>query len=149
VLTEGAYTKLVQEHLAQANYWHDPTDESGYRARCNFLPDVNNDGHINPVYRSNLQSVHRFVMVKFLNDTIVIPRESEWFGFYAPGQDTTVLSLQETALYTEDWLGLKAMDQAGKLVFLSTDGEHLQFTDQWFLENLLPFFNVTTAQWQR
>ena len=32
---------------------------------------------------------------------MVQPRESEWFGFYAPGQDIDVLPLNQTALYTE------------------------------------------------
>mmetsp|Transcript_12246 Transcript_12246/g.31049 ORF Transcript_12246/g.31049 Transcript_12246/m.31049 type:complete len:328 (-) Transcript_12246:81-1064(-) len=148
-LTTAAYTDLIQAHVAQSNYWHDPTDEAGYRAKCNFLPDINNDGSLNQSYRENLQSVNKFVMVKFLNDTIVIPRESEWFGFYAPGQDTTTQTLQESTLYQEDWLGLKEMDQRDQLVFLSTEGEHLQFTDQWFLDNLLPYLNVTTEQWPR
>ena len=41
------------------------------------------------------------VLVQFLNDTVVIPRESEWFGFYTPGQDKELQTLQESTLYTE------------------------------------------------
>lgn len=40
-------------------------------------------------------------MVKFLTDTMVVPQESEWFGFYTPGQDQEVLPLQQTQLYLE------------------------------------------------
>jgi len=29
------------------------------------------------------------------------------------------------------------MDEAGKLKFLSIDADHLRFTDQWFLENII------------
>jgi palmitoyl-protein thioesterase len=36
-----------------------------------------------------------------MNDTVVQPRESEWFGFYAPGQDKTVLPLEQTPLYQQ------------------------------------------------
>lgn len=39
----------------------------------------------------------------------------------------------------QDRLGLAAMDRAGKLVFLATAGDHLQFTREWFTQNLLPY----------
>ena len=56
---------------------------------------------INEKYRENLKKLENFVMVKFLRDSMVIPIESEWFGFYAPGQDKEVLPLRNTTLYTE------------------------------------------------
>lgn len=33
------------------------------------------------------------------------------------------------------------MDKAGKLVFLATEGDHLQFTREWFTQNLLPYLH--------
>jgi hypothetical protein len=49
-------------------------------------------------------------MVKFTEDTVVVPRESEWFGFY--GEDgKAIVPLENSPLYTEDWLGLKAMNE--------------------------------------
>ena len=62
----------------------------------------------------------------------------QWFGFYAPNQDKTVIPLQQSTLYTEDWLGLKQMDNNGQLVFMTSPGDHLQFTDEWFKENIVP-----------
>lgn len=38
-------------------------------------------------------------MVKFNNDTMVEPIETEWFGFYKPGQSSEVVTLQESDLY--------------------------------------------------
>lgn len=55
-------------------------------------------------------AVKKFVMVKFTDDTVVVPRESEWFGFYGKTGKTIVL-LEESPMYTEDWLGLKAMNE--------------------------------------
>ena len=46
-------------------------------------------------------SLKNFVMVKFLRDSVVVPRESEWFGFYSPGQDSEVLPLQKMRIYQE------------------------------------------------
>lgn len=56
---------------------------------------------VNENYLINLKKLDNFVMVKFLADSMVVPRESEWFGFYAPGQDVEVLPLQQTKLYLE------------------------------------------------
>lgn len=39
----------------------------------------------------------------------------------------------------QDRLGLAAMEKAGKLVFLASEGDHLQFTREWFDTNLLPY----------
>lgn len=76
-------------------------------------------------------------MVKFTSDTVVDPRETEWFEFYAPGQAVTILPLNESAIYTEDRIGLRAMDKAGKLVFLESPGNHLQFTEEFLQEKIV------------
>ncbi|KAM4048438.1 palmitoyl-protein thioesterase 1 isoform 2-T2 [Anomaloglossus baeobatrachus] len=138
-LNAGAYTKLVQEHLVQAEYWHDPLNEEHYRNGSIFLADINQERGINESYRRNLETLEKFVMVKFLRDSMVDPVDSEWFGFYRPGQSKETITLQESSLYTEDRLGLREMDKAGKLVFLATDGDHLQFSEEWFNEHIIPF----------
>jgi len=146
MLNMGAYLPFVQNHLVQAEYWQDPFNEDKYLKHCVFLPDINNNLQVqNATYKKNMISLANFVMVQFLNDTMVQPKESEWFGFYAPGQDKEVLTLQETPLYQEDWLGLKEMDQNGRLTFLATIGNHLQFTKEWFIQNIVPFLNNTLS----
>ena len=71
-------------------------------------------------------------MIKFLEDTVVIPRESQWFGFYRIGQTQEILAYNETALYIEDWIGLKSLDEAGKLDFVECPGGHTQWTNKFF-----------------
>ncbi|XP_068121486.1 palmitoyl-protein thioesterase 1 [Hyperolius riggenbachi] len=137
----GVYTKTIQEHLVQAEYWHDPIHEEEYRNSSIFLADINQERGINESYKHNLQTLNKFVMVKFLKDTMVDPPESEWFGFYKPGQGKETITLQESSLYSEDRLGLREMDKAGKLVFLATEGDHLQFSEEWFNEKILPFLH--------
>ncbi|KAK3863644.1 hypothetical protein Pcinc_030607 [Petrolisthes cinctipes] len=137
LLDYGAYNSWIQSGLVQAQYWHDPLHVEEYRNKSIFLADINNEKVINEAYRTNLKKLETFVMVKFLTDTMVVPQESEWFGFYAPGQDNEVLPLQQTQLYLEDRLGLKEMDGAGKLHFLTQPGGHLAFTDEWFLQEIV------------
>lgn len=47
--------------------------------------------------------------------------------------------LKPTSIPVQDRLGLAAMDKAGKLVFLATEGDHLQFSREWFNAHLLPY----------
>ncbi|XP_013854924.1 palmitoyl-protein thioesterase 1 isoform X1 [Austrofundulus limnaeus] len=137
-LNRGAYSDLVQKHLVQAQYWHDPLNDDLYRKYSLFLADINQERVVNETYKKNLLQLEKFVMVKFLQDTVVDPVDSEWFGFLKTGQAKETETLQESVLYKEDRLGLAVLDKAGKLVFLSADGDHLQFPEGWFQKNLLP-----------
>jgi len=137
----GVYDSFVQRHLAQSNYWHDPWNPSEYEKYCIYLPDINNEITINQQYKQNMISLNSFVMVKFTLDTMVQPIESEWFGFYESGSDSVVLPMRNTTLYQQDWIGLKTLDSQNKLQFMSVAGNHLQFTDQWFIQNIIPLLN--------
>uniref|UniRef100_A0A8B9Z0S5 Palmitoyl-protein thioesterase 1 n=1 Tax=Buteo japonicus TaxID=224669 RepID=A0A8B9Z0S5_9AVES len=125
-------------HL-RTEYWHNPLKEEDYRKNSIFLADINQERGINETYKKNLMALKKFVMVKFLNDTMVDPPISEWFGFYKSGQAKETIPLKETSLYTEDRLGLQEMDKAGKLVFLGVKGDHLHFSEEWFYTTILPF----------
>ncbi|VVD03240.1 palmitoyl-protein thioesterase 1 [Leptidea sinapis] len=137
LLNYAAYYSWVQKALVQATYWHDPLNEELYKVHSEFLSDVNNEVSINKTYIDNLSNLEHFVMVKFENDTMVQPKETEWFSFYEPGQAKKIITLQESDIYLQDRLGLKKMDEAGKLVFLSQPGDHLRFTEKWFFEKIM------------
>ena len=68
---------------------------------------------------------------------MVSPRDTEWFGYYKPGQGKVMIPYNETNLYTEDWIGLRKLDNEGKVDFLSVEGNHLQFTDEFFIHNII------------
>ncbi|OQR70387.1 palmitoyl-protein thioesterase 1-like [Tropilaelaps mercedesae] len=138
VLDYGAYWSWVQGEVVPAQYWHDPTDEATYRANSIFLADINNENRVNESYRDNLKKLEKLVLVKFGADTVVQPRESSWFGWYKPGQDQVVMDWKETTLYKEDTIGLKALDEAGKVDLIEVSGaDHLQMSEEWFTENIV------------
>lgn len=140
MLTVVAYTGFIQNHIVQAQYWHDPMNEAEYRKASVFLADINQENEKNPSYKANMLKLKNFVMVKFLRDSMVEPMESEWFGFYKAGQAKDVNTLFETPIYTEDWLGLKEMNNTGRLHFLSLDTDHLEFPESWFISNIINKF---------
>merc|ERR1711916_135452 len=137
LLNLGAYEKFVQDHLVQAQYWKDPEEIPKYLEVSQFLADINNERQTkNATYKENLIKLNKFVMVKFTEDTMVQPRESEWFGEYVPGQAVATHNYTQTAAYKGDWIGLKTLDQAGKLKFFAIKGNHLQFPTSWLGDNI-------------
>ena len=57
-------------------------------------------------------------------------------------QDNETVDLQSTTLYKEDWLGLKSLDEQGKLVFLEQEGDHMDHNEDWFIKNIVKPFLV-------
>lgn len=140
LLNYAAYLSWVQHFLTQATYWHDPLNEVKYIDGSTFLADINNEKTINKTYVTNLLKLENLVLVRFDNDSIVQPVDTEWFGFYKPGQDKETQTLQESDIYQKDRLGLRQMENSGKLHFLASPGNHLQFSWPWFTENIVNVF---------
>ena len=113
--------------------------EETYRQASIFLADINQERSFNEQYKTNLMKIRNLILVKFLRDTMVTPHDSEHFGFYAAKDTSKIIPLRESSLYTNDLLGLKVMDEQSRVKFLESDTDHLQFTDQWFIDNIIPF----------
>jgi len=138
LLNYGAYVDFVQNILVQAQYWHDPLHFETYVEKSLFIAEINNEKAVkNESYAVNLASLENFVMVKHNQDSMVEPRESSHFEFYTPGQADVLQPLRETPLYTEDRIGLKALDEAGRLHFLAVEGNHLEFSRDWFIQEIV------------
>lgn len=92
-------------------------------------------------YRENFTKLQNLVLVRANGDTQVFPKESEWFGAYEDNEPyKRVLGFNETAWYREDSFGLKTLDVAGKVHFLSTEGNHLQFSIAFLLQVVDKYF---------
>jgi len=138
LLAFGAYNEIVQYLVVQAQYFRDPMQMSNYLSSSGFLADINNERATkNATYKANLIQLNTLVLGKFAEDTVVVPRESEWFGRYVNGNVNQILSMEDTDLYQEDWIGLKVLNEAGKIKLLSIPGNHMQFGLSWFTDNVI------------
>ncbi len=45
--------------------------------------------------------------------------------------------MKDTELYKEDWIGLRELDESGRLVLGSVPGAHMHFSLPWFLDNVV------------
>ncbi|EIM81182.1 alpha/beta-hydrolase [Stereum hirsutum FP-91666 SS1] len=174
----GVYTEWAQEHLVQAQYYRDPDQLPLYLTSNLFLTSINNE-HADPAlrnatYAKQLAGLEKLVLVIFARDKTVVPKESAWFGSYAPldeedsststassrgrvanwekveeaisrelnvdededermkvmVEDRTIIPMRAQPLYTEDWIGLRELDERGAVDLLSCDGEHMQLAKE-------------------
>lgn len=141
VLGALAYHPNIQDHLTQANYFRDPYKIATYQEKARFLPDINNeDSSTDATYSTRWQSLQSLCLVKALGDTVVIPRESEWFGFFQDHSFDELWTFNQTPWYTQDLFGLKTLDEQGKIFFETTDENHLDFSTDYLLSLVDRFF---------
>ncbi|KAJ1680228.1 hypothetical protein EV182_000425 [Spiromyces aspiralis] len=131
---QGIYSWYVRDHIVPAQYFKDPDRLDLYFEKNIFLPDINNEVRVNQTYADNLASLERFIMVRFTKEDVVVPSISTWFGFVNELDDD--IPLQFTELYTEDRLGLRQLDEQGRLLFLTNEGFHMQVSRD-LLTNIL------------
>ena len=85
--TLGLTTKLYRNAWCKQNTG--TTHQGGHIPQPQIFPaDINQERGVNESYKKNLMALKKFVMVKFLNDTIVDPVDSEvrrFLGHNMPG----------------------------------------------------------------
>lgn len=129
VLRSGTWLSFVQSRVVPAQYFRDPEDMDAYLENSNFLADINNERAVKEEYKTRLATLNAFVMYMFEDDTVVVPKETAHFA-EVNATDGTVTPLAERAIYQEDWLGLRVLDEAKKLFFRTTPGQHMRIKDE-------------------
>ncbi|EGX88730.1 palmitoyl-protein thioesterase precursor [Cordyceps militaris CM01] len=143
LLRFNTWSAFVQGRLVPAQYFRDPADLDAYLEGSRFLADINNEREEkNAGYKANLAVLTKFVMFLFEDDTMVHPPESSWFGEVT---EAGSVPLRDRPIYKEDWLGLRALDEKGALVFRSITADHMQIPEKVLNETFRDFF----GPWKR
>ncbi|KAH8108094.1 alpha/beta-hydrolase [Cristinia sonorae] len=132
----GVYTEWAQKNLVQAQYYRDPAQLPTYLASNRFLASINNEvpSSINTTYAKQFASLNKLILVLFSGDKTVVPKESSWFGAYAPPPDDggifdkTIIPMRMQEVYVEDRFGLRTLDQRGDVILETCEGEHMQLS---------------------
>lgn len=135
------YSDYVQDHLAPSGYLKIPSNFKGYMENCKFLPRLNNEipEERNSTYKQRFSSLQNLVLIMFENDNVLVPRETSWFGYYPDGAFSPVLPPQKTKLYTEDWIGLRTLDEDGRVKFVNVSGGHLGISHDDMKKYIVPY----------
>jgi palmitoyl-protein thioesterase len=131
LLSKFAYNSIIQDFLFQADYFRDINYINNTLYKHNSqIGNWNQEGYqYNTEYKINFNKTNKYAMIKANNDTVVVPRESEWWGTYDTDY-TTILTMKDTLWYKNDMFGLRTADENNKIIFNSTNGNHLDFTDE-------------------
>ncbi|CAH1412199.1 unnamed protein product [Lactuca virosa] len=135
----AVYSDVVQEHLAPSNYMRVPTDLDAYKEGCKFLPKLNNEFEKNATYKERFSSLQNLVLIMGDKDSVLVPKETSWFGYFPDGAYEPILPAQKTRLYIEDWIGLRTLDEAGRVKFVNVTGGHLEITDDDMKRYIVPY----------
>merc|ERR1712048_401951 len=115
---------------------------------AHFLPYINNEvkGKENLTYTANFKSLTKLVLVMAEDDTMVHPKESEHFGYFKDGSRKELVAMKDAPWYTEDWFGLKTLDEAKKIDQFSTPGDHLRFKKDFLLTMVKQYLTTKSQQ---
>ncbi|KAL6181263.1 hypothetical protein ACLB2K_047918 [Fragaria x ananassa] len=138
---------IMQAHLAPSGYIKLPNAMTDYLGRCRFLPKLNNElpDERNSTYKERFSSLENLVLIMFEQDNVLVPRETSWFGYYQDGAFNSIVDPQQTDLYTEDWIGLRTLDEAGRVKYVSVSGGHLGISESDMKKQVVPYLVSSTS----
>jgi palmitoyl-protein thioesterase len=145
VLSTFAYTQAAQNILFQADYFRDPskTNTTAYKSLSQLAAWENEGDFVNTTFNDNFAITEQYVWVLGTEDTVVWPREGEWWGTMDPNDPwNTILPMNQTRWYIEDSFGLRTADEAGKNNWESFDGQHIDFTTEELMYWLDTYFGT-------
>ncbi|XP_059059354.1 lysosomal thioesterase PPT2 homolog [Achroia grisella] len=113
----------VGQHTSVGNYWNDPFHQQLYETYSVFLPYLNN--HIPSAesqnFKDNILRLKKLVLIGGPDDQVITPWQSSQFGYYNYG-NKTVIEMKDQAIYKEDRIGLRALDESGRLHVITVLG---------------------------
>ncbi|KAL0848900.1 hypothetical protein ABMA28_013302 [Loxostege sticticalis] len=125
LLKDSAYELFysrVGQHTSVGNYWNDPYHQTLFESYSVFLPYLNN--HIKSAksddFKNNLLKLKRLVLIGGPDDNVITPWQSSQFGYYNTNE--TVIEMKEQDIYREDRIGLRALDESGRLHVVTVPG---------------------------
>jgi hypothetical protein len=160
----GPLQATFQNDLSIANFWNDPRPSDSlfgkpaidYLAGNTFLPVLNNnpgrqtqgpgkakDDTEAVRYKQKNVGLSKALFTASPVDDMIIPYDSALFRFYNSDASAAV-PLEESTLWLEDWLGLRVMNEAGKVAFVTApDVCHTCFVTPAGL--MMPMYSNSTS----
>jgi palmitoyl-protein thioesterase len=80
-------------------------------------------------------------------DDTLRPMENGWFSHFKEGGELTLTALEESQMYKEDWIGLRTLQESGRLHRFKTRCAHDDYESAdcfvpAFMTNVIPFFSI-------
>ena len=130
----------LKDNVAPCGYYKYKYDQETYMKVNTFLKMLNNenDEKDEEVFK-RFSSLEKIKLIKSKEDTVITPRDSSWFEFY-DFEGKEIVPLKQSQFYIEDFIGLRKLDEEGKVSFTEFQGEHVLYTDDEYISEIVPFF---------
>jgi len=130
----------LKDKVGPAGYFRYRYDQQYYMEHNTFLKMLNNENdEKDPEIYNRFSSLEKVRFIKSAQDTVIIPKDSSWFSFYDfDGND--IVPLEQSKIYQEDWIGLKKLNEEGKISFYEFKEEHVLYTLDEYFEGIVAFF---------
>jgi len=136
---ENADPKFLMDHIGPASYWKYRYQYDRYLKNNVYLKDLNNEGDVkNEEYKKRILNLNKILLIKGKSDTVITPRESSWFEFYdKKGQK--IVPLKNSEFYIKDFIGIRKLNEEGRLKFALFYAEHCAYTLKEFIKYIVSF----------
>ena len=126
--------------IAPAGYFRDVNNLDTYIKKSIFLPALNNENKTSEyaeLRKSSFSSINAGLFTVFLNDIVVYPKYSAHFR--SLDQQGNLMALEDMDFYKQDYIGLRALNEAGKITFDELPGGHVEITIDYIKNTIIPF----------
>ena len=130
----------LKDNIAPCGYYKYKYDQKTYQETNTFLKMLNNENEEKDeeVYR-RFSSLQKVKLIKSREDTVITPRESSWFEFYDK-KGNYIVPLKESDFYINDNIGLRKLDEEGKVTFTEFQEEHVLYNMDEYYNEIVEFF---------
>jgi palmitoyl-protein thioesterase len=130
---------VLSKSIAPIGYFRAQSNFRSYDNSTNhFLAELNNDlKDKRKSYRDRMLQLEKVVLIMNEDDRILHPPSSAWFEFY-DRWGNFVVPLKKSRFYLEDFIGLRKLDEMGKVDFVKLPGRHLYITDKQIDAHIAP-----------
>jgi len=133
------YNDFLQRNLGPAGYYKNKNNYEDFLKYSTFLADLNNEREVKNInYKLRFSSLDKILLIKNNQDSVITPRESSWFQFYDK-EGKEIVPLKDSNFYKEDYIGLRILDEQGKITFVELEGDHVIISYEDIEKYIIPF----------
>jgi palmitoyl-protein thioesterase len=130
-----AYSNVFQGFVGSTNFFKIPEKYTEFLQSRTYLSILNNEGLYNDSFRQRTIRLKQFVLVSYKGENFLEPKESVSFGWFDDKDLSKIVRFNQTKLYKQDLIGLRYLDENGRLSFVEVPGRHqdprIAFTDEF------------------
>lgn len=140
-LKRQVWNRQIQNTIVPAQYFRDPAHYDKYLEYSQFLADLNNERpeSLSDLARERFSKLEKLVLIKFSEDSTLVPKESAFFEEIDPVTDT-IVPFDKTNLFKKNSIGLKSLHENGKIDFYTVADVHMRFLKEFFSHIVETYF---------